>query len=691
MALKKISNKLIIVLVIVLLLASNLLFSSKNTTSVLAQKKDFLSDNSEKKSFSLVLKNQNGEKIPNAKFFIKELVLDTDGVTYLEQDPVDIYGNNVGTEETIEEKIVKTFITDENGEVNVNLRKGKYKVVQLTTSEGHLLNETNEYEIDVEEIHGKVMAAKIEEPVYAAYENCYSTSTKYAAEGRSDGYSLYYYEDSWSGGKMSLLSDNNVIVDTINTDQVHQIVSREDGWYCLIEEWRTGIYYIGKIVDTNDKLGQQEKIAEIGKYSNVSFTIDEITGNIIVAVSEENSNYIDIMIYSSKGIQAGVLRITGDGNNHVNSIVSNENGFYLSAYIYSKTLSTISESITIDNPYCILKVSKDLSSIENVRVLSTYSSSDDDQYRRIHKVIDLKDGNLYYIGSFEGTITFPASTTKSGKEITLTSRGGEEGIAIKLNSELLIEWATPIGGEGTDHFYDAGITDDGGIVIGGDSDKGNIIFDRDDTQAKQKIQTSSISNKAQNWRGVTVKLNSDGKALWAYEFGYAANEGMYGLAVLDNNSFVLCGFDAENGGAYGKAAFLRLNEYLVEEANSTPTYLNIENIKEEVKEEEKLPSDQNQNKPSTNPGTTQPPVETPSNGNQQPAVPPSNNDVQQSANKETNSSTTASGVVNTGDNELLILISIIVMVIMLNVIQINLSKPKKKVSRIEKGISKYKN
>lgn len=680
MALKKISNKLIIVLVMVLLLASNLLFSSKNTTSVLAQKKDFLSDNSEKKSFSLVLKNQNGEKIPNAKFFIKELVLDIDGVTYLEQDPVDIYGNNVGTEETIEEKIVKTFITDENGEVNVNLRKGKYKVVQLTTSEGHLLNETNEYEIDVEEIHGKVMAAKIEEPVYAPFNKCFAISTKYAAGARSDGYSLYFYEDEIYGGQISLLDNNNVIVDTIGSDVVRQIISREDGWYCLVEQWKTGIYFISKIVDTNNKLGSYENIVEIGKYSDVNFTIDETTGNIIVAVSGENSNYIDIMIYSSKGNQIGMLKITGDGNNHVNSIIANENGFYLSAYIYSNTLSTNSESITIDNPYCILKVSKDLSSLENVRVLSTYTSSANNAYRRIHKVIDSKEGNLYYVGSFEGTITFPASTTKSGKEITVTSRGGEDGIAIKLNSELMIEWATSIGGEGIDHFYGAGITDDGGIVIGGDSEKGNIIFDIDDTQAKQKIQTSSVSDKAQNWRGVTVKLNSDGKAVWAYEFGYEPNEGMYALAVLDNNSFVLSGFAAPDGGTLGKATFLRLNEYLVEEANSTPTYLNIENIKEEIKEEEKLPSDQNQNKPSTNPGTTQPPV-----------VLPSNNDVQQSANKETNSSTTASGVVNTGDNELLVLISIIVMVIMLNIIQINLSKPKKKVSRIEKGISKYKN
>ena len=698
MATKKFLNKLIILIIASILLFSNLLFKT-DTTSIAANKIDFLTSNEELNSFSLVLKNQDGESVPNAKFYIKELILDTDGVNYIEKDPVDVYGNGVGTEETLNEQIVKTFITDENGEVNVNLRGGKYKVVQLTTSEGHLLNETNEYEIDVEEIHGKAVAAKIEDPVYSTYQNCYSTSTKYAAEGRSDGYSLYYYEDYWNGGKMSLLDNNNVLVDTINTDQVHQIVSRDDGWYCLIEEWRTGIYYIGKIVDTDNKLGQQERIAEIGKYSNVSFTIDEITGNIIVAVSEENSNYIDIMIYSSKGIQAGVLRITGDGNNHVNSIVSNENGFYLSAYIYSKTLSTISESITIDNPYCILKVSKDLSSLENVRVLSTYSSSDDDQYRRIHKVIDLKDGNLYYIGSFEGTITFPASTTKSGKEITLTSRGGEEGIAIKLNSELLIEWATPIGGEGTDHFYDAGITDDGGIVIGGDSDKGNIIFDRDDTQAKQKIQTSSISNKAQNWRGVTVKLNSDGKALWAYEFGYAANEGMYGLAVLDNNSFVLCGFDAENGGTQGKAAFLRLNEYVVAEANNTPTYLNIENKKEVVKEEEKPEIPET---PET-PGTTQPPtekpsdgkeppVEQPSNGNQQPTEQPTNGNqqsqetqVQQPTNQENNNSTNSDNSVNTGDNNILITFLVIGTVIALNILQINMSKSKKKVSRIEKG------
>lgn len=639
---------------VILLIMFIICFSLYNITCFAAQ-------NNEAQSFSLVLKGQDGKLLQNAKFYIKELVLDTDGITYIEKDPVDVYGNNVGTEETIDEKIVKTFVTDSNGKININLRKGKYKVVQLSTTEGYLLNESNEYEIEVKEIHGEIVAAKIEDPLYSTYQNCYSTSTKYAAEGRSDEYSLFYYEDYLTGGLLSLVNNENKIVDTINTDQVHQIINGKDGWYCLIEEWKTGIYNIFKITDTNDKLGEKEKIVEIGKYNNVSFAIDESTDNFVVAVDEENGNYIDILIYSNDGTETGMLRITGDGKNYVNSIVVNENAFYLSAYVYSKNLSANSTSISVDNPYTILKVSKNLSSLEKVRVLSTYSSSDDDQYRRIHKVIDLKDGNLYYIGSFEGTITFPETVTKSGEAITLQSRGGEDGIAIKLNADLLIEWAIPIGGKGTDHFYDAGITDDGGIVIGGDSELGHIIFDRDDTQGKQAIETSSISDKAQKWRGVTVKLNSDGKAVWAYEFGYAANEGMYGLAVLDNNSFILSGFNAENGGTYGKAAFLRLNEYIVETANNTPTYLNIENIKEETKEDD-----------------------TPSDDEQQPVVPPSEETQKPNKPNKPNNSNNSEQVVNTGDSLVPVAISIITITILLNIIQINFTKSKNKGRRVRR-------
>lgn len=649
MNLKSFSAKLLISLILVIIFS----FLLNSITS-------FADQDTENTSLSIILKNQNGDFISNAKFYIKELVLDADGITYLEQDPLDVYGNSIGTEETIDEKIIKTFITDENGKININLRKGKYKVVQLTTAQGHLLNETNEYEIDVEEIHGEIVAAKIEDPVYSAYQRCHSVSTKYAAEGRNDGYSLFYYEDYLTGGKLSLLSSDNVLVDTINTDQVHQIIAAEGAWYCLIEEWRTGIYNIYKIIDKNDKLEVQGKIAEIGKHNSVSFAIDKSTGNFVVAVDEENGNYIDILIYSPEGIQTGMLRITGDGKNYVNSIAVNDNAFYLSAYVYSNHLSANSDNIAVDNPYCILKVSKALSSLEKVRVLSTYSSSDDDQFRRIHKIIDLKDGNLYYIGSFEGTITFPESATTSGKAITLTSKGGEDGVAIKLNSELMIEWATPIGGEGIDHFYDAGITEDGGIVIGGDSELGKLIIDRDDTQAKKEIKTSSITDKAQKWRGVAAKLNSDGKAIWAHEFGYAANEGMYGLAVLNNNSFVLSGFDAEDGGTEGTAAFLRLNEYIAEEANTTPTYLNIENIKETIKDNNK---EDNKENSSTAENTPNPPAAQPSDS--------------------TPSNTNSEGV-NTGDNLVLVTSSIIILIIALNISQIIFSKSKRNVPRIQK-------
>ncbi len=682
---------ILIFFVLVMILFVNFInYTSVEKTIFSGKYKSFLSATADTNSFTLILKDQSGNGISNGKFYIKELIAVDGTDEYEESNPVDIYGNELGTEESVNGETVKTFTTDSNGEVILNLREGKYKVVQLTTDLGFSLNETNEYTIDVKAIRGAIQDVIVEEPTYSKdYDDCYSVSTKYAAEGRNDGYALYYYESEYYGGKLSLVDDNNDIVDTIDTDQIHQIVATENAWYCLVEQWRTGYYYIEKVVDTNGTLSVEGIVYGIGYYSDVTFTVDEASNNIFVAYSSPTKsnnfpNAIIIDIYSiSSNAKLGTLNINGNGKNYVNSIAVNDEGIYLSAYIYSDYLYTSdSKNIQIDNPYCILKISSDLLSLEKVKAFATYASSGQDDVRRVHKVVSTDNGDIYYIGTFEDTLTFSADTIESGEEIILKSNGETDGLVIKLDSNLLIKWAVNVGGIGIDNFYDAGVTSDGGIIIGGDSDYGEITFDVDETQAKKIIQTSPIGGKAEKWRGVSVKLNSIGEAVWAYEFGYQPNEGMYGLAVINENSFALCGFTSDTGVTTGRPTILRLNEYTVDIENKETTYLNVVNQKDK---EPSTGTTNNDNNISSTETTTS------NNNNIADTVGDLPNSQTTSSDATLDNQTTNSNVsneVSTGDRILQFTIPTILIVILLNIIQIRKSKTKKRVCRIGKNLNK---
>lgn len=548
-----------------------------------------------KEDYNLVITTRDGEVVekllPNAKYVIKEIWSENEMKTkimdyYEEFDPVDAYGLPIGTEEMIDGKICRTFTSDENGEIKLSLWEGKYKITQVDTDEGYFLNEENTYIVTVNQVRGAIEDIEIENPVFTQSNYVQSVSTDYVVEGRNDGYALYFYKDYYKGGQLSLLNNYNEIVDTINSDEVYKIIPVENGWYVLAEDWITKESYVIYYSDYDDILERDWDFKILLPNGFKTFDIDN-DGNFILVgetYNEENESYdLDLVVVDSTGMNILEERTFGGNEDEfINSIVVTNDAYYLSVYLNSESIIINNEEINVKDPYCILKIEKEDFLLEKIQVLPTYTeAASQDKFRRVHTIKKGNDETLYYIGSFEGEITFDAELTQIGEKITLKSKGEEDGIVIKLDKDLLIEWVTDIGGEGNDHFYDAGITEDGGIIIGGDSDYGYIWFAPPDTQSKEGIYTYDVFGDAYKWRGVALKLNQDGEAVWAYEFGYTENEGMYGIAVLSNDTFALCGFESPNGTTEGTAAIIRLNEYEIAPAQKEVAKLDVSNRRKE--------------------------------------------------------------------------------------------------------------
>ncbi len=58
------------------------------------------------------------------------------------------------------------------------------------------------------------------------------------------------------------------------------------------------------------------------------------------------------------------------------------------------------------------------------------------------------------------------------------------------------------------------------------------------------ISTEPISDNAGTWRGIAIKVDDDGRVVWANEFGYSTDEGCYAVSGFTENSYALCGFEA---------------------------------------------------------------------------------------------------------------------------------------------------
>ena len=127
---------LVIMLFAVIIIQSNAANILEDYTSLYGKTKEY---------YNITIttrENENLEKLlPNSKYVIKRIVTEDEVVK--ETEPIDVKGETIGKEEVINGEICRTFTSDENGEIKLNLMEGKYKITQISTEEGYLLNEEN--------------------------------------------------------------------------------------------------------------------------------------------------------------------------------------------------------------------------------------------------------------------------------------------------------------------------------------------------------------------------------------------------------------------------------------------------------------------------------------------------------------------------------------------------------------------
>ena len=525
--------------------------------------------------------------LPGVKLVIKELaIIDNQEV---EIDPMDADGNILGETQMINGVPCQVFTTNKDGIIEEALRNGIYKIVKIEVPYGYHLEDDEAdrtYYVGIGETRGADVEAQFREPLQLNGSGDSQPDDYYVA-GRDDGMGLFYHR-----GSLSLINDNNEVVRTISSNQALQIID-DNGTFVVLESSRI-VKYNDKldVIATIDLTNGMEKFATtsdggyviVGNYSGTK----TISGNL-------TSNGQSLSITSTRGYDGGFFQentvdifvVKVDANGKVSNLagfggagawrepgedratyvtVNNNGDYVISAHIESEEISgsMMASGSDISGTFddCYFIMDSDTMKVSQIVTVGTTRGNIEATEGNAHRAFAGVDGGVYYVGQMSGTVTFSGSQTASGQAITVKSTGDTDAYAVKFNSEGKVEWAIAVGGTNTDHIYSAEYTPDGELLIGGDSNGGAITVDGSKTSSGISINTEPIGDSASTWRGIALKIDSRGRVVWANEFGYAQNEGIYAFAGFTGNSYVICGFDdADNNLNNGRSdVYIRVDE-----------------------------------------------------------------------------------------------------------------------------------
>ncbi|MBR3613772.1 MAG: MucBP domain-containing protein [Clostridia bacterium] len=503
--------------------------------------------------FTLTKKDSKGNKLlPGAKFTIKEIA-EENGTT-IEKDAKDGYGNLVGQEEQINGENLRVVTTNENGEINIPLKAGKYKLTEVQAPENYLIGENNFHYIEIQanepptydinqtwegNLYGDKFT-KLNDNGFVSFIN-FRDMIIIPAENTTNNQEIELISTNGSSdiGIIKYNSDFKIEfvknIATNNDEYVNSVFATSDGGYIVLGEivgHPTVIDGELQISTENNSLdgavaikynlqGNVEWVNKINSdygYSYNSNAIETTSGEFVVFGYSSNSITIPAEATVDNQeirINSGyyVLLLTDDGK--IKWIYVDQSWKYY--WSDSTAYETANDNILIiPNKYGDLKyleISLKDGMITNEYDASNYMTSlQDITTLTVDEIRIAKDKCIIITGYIVQNETISSEHTVKGEEIKLNSnQGSPTEFILKLNSDLKIEWIQTFEGSKMTMPYDLYVDEEGKCVILGML-MGNLVINADKTFSNKEITLLADENVPSN---LIIKLNDEGKIEWA--------------------------------------------------------------------------------------------------------------------------------------------------------------------------------
>jgi hypothetical protein len=394
------------------------------------------------------------------------------------------------------------------------------------------------------------------------------------ATGNNNVYTIGYFSGTSFINSYSTLSSGTIITSTFGrligngTDDVFIAKYNSAG----VAQWATNIggvgydYGYGIATDINENVYVTGLVntfysSFINSYSTLSSgTIITSTFGTLIG---NGSTDAFIAKYNSSGVAQWATNIGGTNFDYGYGIATdiNEN-IYVTGYIanssFINSYSTLSSGTIITSTFGQL-----VGRGNNDVFIAKYNSAGVAQWATNiggtgsdvgREVVTDIDGNVYVTGSFTNSSFINSySTVSSGTIITSTfgtliGNGSTDAFIAKYNSSGEAQWATNIGGTGSDVGREVVTDIEGNVYVTGSFTNSSFI-NMYSTVSSGTIITSTFGQLV--GRGSTdafiAKYNSSGVAQWATNIGGSGNDIGYGISTdINGNVYVTGSFTSSS-------------------------------------------------------------------------------------------------------------------------------------------------
>lgn len=522
-------------------------------------------------SFKLIKKDGETEQVlANCKFALYKK-------DSIETPATDSKGKIIGEKVKIGDKEYYAITTDSNGEIELDLPKGSYKLVEIQASAEYydITNCVYEFEIKEDKVEAKIEEIEILDITGESNYDEISSIVKTSDGGYIIGGSFRSSQIKF-GNKIltnvGTTSYADVMIVKYNglgqvewansiggagTEKINSIIETSDGGCIAVGTFNSGTinvgektlknlgssgYYDGMIIKYNYS-GNVEWAKAIGSSSTEEFTsVTETKDGGCLTVGTFSSNSIqiedckivnngssDIMIIKQdrKGEIVWAKSFGGGSSDKINSIIETKDGGYLLAGEFNSSSIKIGQN-TLNNSTSTSYADAILIKFNESDEVEWAKSFGGNYSDRIFKVIQTKDGEYLLVGEF-------CSTNIQLGNVALTNSGysnSAEGMIIKCNSKGEPKLAKSVGGNSSDRINTVIETLDGGYLAAGE------FFSSSIKVGNETLKNAGSTSYAD---GMLIKYNSNGEVEWSKVLGGNSTQQIKTIAEISNGHYVLGG------------------------------------------------------------------------------------------------------------------------------------------------------